>query len=242
MLMETAAHRNFTPDGWHATALGRWVALCEQRYCDRTVRRIFGYYALQLGMPQRALLRRSPVSRRAKIGREGGCDVRADPEHLPFSADSVDLIVLAHTLESAKDPHQVLREAVRVLRPEGRLIVVGFNPISLFGLRRLAEWRGEYPWRAGFLGLARLKDWLRLLDMAIVGGGFAVYSPPWNGRIKRLEKAGARWWPAMGGVYFVHAAKRIPGARLIMPKWRARIPATRDLPNPASSNRDGGLQ
>jgi ubiquinone/menaquinone biosynthesis C-methylase UbiE len=59
-----------------------------------------------------------------------------DFDALPFDSASLDLVVLPHTLELASDPHQTLREVERVLVPEGRVVIVGFNPASLWGLRQ----------------------------------------------------------------------------------------------------------
>jgi SAM-dependent methyltransferase len=54
---------------------------------------------------------------------------------------------MAHALEFHDDPHQILREVERVLIPEGELIITGFNPISIWGLRqRLPNCPGDFPW------------------------------------------------------------------------------------------------
>jgi ribonuclease HI len=41
-----------------------------------------------------------------------------------------------------------------------------------------------------------------------------------------LERAGERWWPFAGGVYFLHAVKRVAGVRLLKPAW-AKAPRRR---------------
>ena len=61
-----------------------------------------------------------------------------DFDALPFPQHSVDLVVLPHSLELARDPHQTLREVERVLVPEGRVVIAGFNPASLWGMRQRA--------------------------------------------------------------------------------------------------------
>jgi SAM-dependent methyltransferase len=222
---------------WAASRFGRWAGLRERRYFDRAVRRVFGYYALQLGTPQLPLLRRSPIAKRARLGEDASCEVRAAYSRLPIAGDCADLIILSHVLEFTADPHQVLREAVRALRPNGRLLIAGFNPLGFFGLRRLLRPRG-YPWRGSFIAQSRLRDWLRLLNMEIDGGGFAAYLPPFGiaGDARRvfkwcgwMEKAGNRWWPAAGGVYFLSATKRIAEMRLLVPRWK-----TAPSPSPAA--------
>ena len=81
-----------------------------------------------------------------------------------------------------------------------------------------------YPWSGNFIALSRLKDWLALLGFEVVGGRFAAYAPPfyqtkWLERCAFMEAAGDRWWAVSGGVYFLHAVKRVPGMRLIKPQW-----------------------
>jgi len=132
--------------------------------------------------------------------------------------------VLPHMLEFAEHPHLLLREVERVLMPEGNLIISGFNPRSLWGLHRALGRKQGYPWCGHFIALHRLKDWLALLGFEVVGGRFAVYAPPFHqpGLLERsafMEAVGDRWWAVSGGVYFLHAVKRVPGMRLIMPQW-----------------------
>lgn len=169
----------------------------------------------------------------------------AEPEYLPLEGRSVDLAVLPHTLEFAADPHQVLREVQRVLRPEGHVVVLGFNPFSLWGLRRLAARRASRmsaPWCGEFLHLTRIKDWLKLLDFELAQGGMLFYRPPLRNervmeRLRVLDKLGDRWWPMAGAVYLLVAKKRVPGMTALRPAWRvgrvlggvARRPATRGV-------------
>lgn len=206
------------------TPQGGYVLAREQAYFDRTVNDIFGYNALQLGFPAHGFLSSNRMPLRFSAGNQSGNAVRLICTELPFDSDSLDLVVLPHVLEFSEHPHQVLREVARVLRPEGSLIISGFNPRSLWGLHRALGRREGYPWKGNFIALPRLKDWLALLDFEIVGGSFAAYAPPfhtskWLDRFAFMEKAGDRWWAARGGVYFVHAVKRVYGMRLIKPKW-----------------------
>lgn len=208
------------------TYFGRRAALAEQRHFDRVTRGVHGYFAAQVGMPRHDLLRRCPIGCRVRVGRSSRCGVRATPSSLPFDSDSVDLLVVAHALEFAADPHGILREAARVVRPEGRISLALFNPHSLVGLLCLADMTGEFPNHGNLISLAKLKDWLTLLDFAVDGGEFALYIPPGTTRRTRgaygwLERAGARWWPLFGALMFLQARKRIPGTNLITPKWRA---------------------
>ena len=136
--------------------------------------------------------------------------VRGSPEFLPIETNSIDLVLLPHVLEFSSNPHQILREVQRVLMPEGHVIVCGFNPRSLWGVRGLVGGRpsfhrGEQFSLAGqFHRAARLKDWLTLLDFEITEDRLCCYSPPfsqekWLKRFHFMEAAGDRWWPFSGG-------------------------------------------
>jgi SAM-dependent methyltransferase len=224
-----------------ATAQGSYVLEREQAYFDRTVADIFGYNALQLGLPEHDFLHSNRMPLRFSAGNQDGNHVRLCCTELPFDSDSLDLVLLPHILEFAEYPHQILRETVRVLRPEGNLIISGFNPRSLWGLRRALGRKQGYPWRGQFIALSRLKDWLALLGFEVAGGRFAAYAPPfrtnkWLERFSFMEAAGDRWWAVSGGVYFLHAIKRVHGMHLIKPKWNEGLvskllPATPKLNN-----------
>jgi SAM-dependent methyltransferase len=156
------------------------------------------------------------------------------PEELPFETGSLDLVVLPHLFEFADDPHQILREVDRVLRAEGRLVISGFNPVSLWGMRQGLA-RGilpDYlPRPCRMLSVPRLRDWFKLLSFELDRGRFGCYAPPcrsdqWLARSAFLEKAGDRWWPICGAVYFLAAVKRVQGMRMIGPAWKRTSKAT----------------
>ena len=187
---------------------------------------MFGFRAAQVGLPELDFLRDNRIQFRFTVALEPGAAVAADPLQLPLASQSVDLLVLPHVLEFHPHPHEVLREAERVLMPEGQVVISGFNTLSLWRLRQMAAWgaRGA-PWEARFIGLLRLREWLRVLGFELNGGKFGCYAPPfrnqrWLERFRFMEKAGARWWPLTGGVYVVRAVKRVHGMRVITPAWR----------------------
>jgi SAM-dependent methyltransferase len=225
--------------GWLDSPLGRYLVAAEQAHFDRAVADRFGYHAVQVGLAGVDLLRESRMPLRVHVGREPGADVRADPLELPFAEQCIDLLVLAHVLEFSADPHQILREASRVLMPEGHLIISGMNPWSLWGIRRslAASPRrrpAAPPWTGEFISLLRLKDWLTLLDFEICGGRMGCYAPPFSGaqwlrRFGFMDRAGDRWWPFAGGVYFLTAVKRVRGMRVIVPRWAGRALRQRRL-------------
>lgn len=209
---------------WFATPLGRYLLEREQAQFDRTVADIFGFHAIQVGLPDCPFLAQSRITTRWTVDPAPPAQVLADPQWLPFPENSLDLVVLPHTLEFADDPHQLLREVHRTVRPEGQVVIAGFNPFSLFGARRYFG-RGETPpWNGSFIALYRLKDWLALLGFDVTGGSLDCYVPPfaqepWLRRCGFFEHTGDRWWPIAGGVYFLRATKKIVGMRVITPAW-----------------------
>jgi SAM-dependent methyltransferase len=219
---------------WLATPPGRYVLEREQAYFDDAVADIFGYHALQLGLEDIDLLRASRIPLRVRAGRAAGAALRADFRDLPIESNSVDLMLLPHTLDFSEHPHQIVREVARALRPEGHVVISGFNPLSLWGLRRRVGGGRDFPWHGRFIHLARIKDWFALVGLEIVAGSMACYAPPcseqkWLDRFAFMEKAGDRWWPIAGGVFFLQAIKRVHGIRLIMPKWSDRVVPKKNL-------------
>ncbi len=210
--------------------LGRYVLDWEQQQFDSVVADVFGYHALQLGLPELDALRenRMPLrfcaaDRRPETAARGTrVAVINRYEELPFDAQSIDLVVLPHVLEFSPEPHQVLREVDRVLVPEGQVVITGFNPASLWGLRQRLCRLGMAPLLpAGqLIALSRAKDWLKLLSFEVNRGQCGCYVPAARSErsLKRwnfMERAGDRWWPIFGAVYMLRAVKRVRGMRLV---------------------------
>ena len=228
---------------WLDTPLGQHLTFREQRYFDQAVSDVFGFNAVQVGMPQQDYLRNSRIPLRVTCALDHPAQVHADPMFLPFTTQSLDLLLLPHVLEFSANPHQVLREANRVLRPEGRLLLSGFNPRSLWGMARWFRGAEQgYPWNGNFLNISRIKDWMVLLGMEVAGGSMCCYLPPvnrekWLRRLRFMEPAGDRWWAMGGGVYFLQAIKRVHVMHVITPEWKAPVavrllrPAARKVVN-----------
>ncbi len=229
---------------------GRYALAWEQQHLAASVADIFGYHALQLGLPEIDALRENRMPLRfcasdrlldAAMYNGQGEHTRVAVinryEELPFASASIDLVVMPHILEFAHEPHQVLREVDRVLVPEGHVVISGFNPGSLWGLRQTMVRLGVpayLPRASQFIALTRLKDWLKLLSFEVNRGRFGCYAPwarsdKWLGRWGFMEKAGDRWWPVLGSVYLLTAVKRVRGMRLIGPAWKRKEERTRAL-------------
>jgi len=221
-------------DQWLATPQGKYVLAWEQAKLDQIVADIFGFNAVQIGLPQCDFLQANRMPLRLfcddRVNEKSVkvVNVVTDFHDLPFAANSIDLVVLPHVLEFSNTPQQVLREVERVLVPEGHLIITGFNPVSLWGLKRRWSNNGtDFPWRGQYLGVHRLKDWLTLLGFETQAGSFGCYVPvvtqeKWLRRWKFMELAGNRWWPIAGATYMLQSIKRQHGMRLLTPAWQDR--------------------
>jgi SAM-dependent methyltransferase len=230
---------------WLRTPVGRYLLAWEQQHLDRVVVDLFGFHALQLGLPELDALQANRMPHRWVASAAAHLSVptaddtlkpaaialHCDFDALPFDAQSLDLVVLPHSLELARDPHLALHEVERVLRPEGRVVIVGFNPASLWAVRQRWGHVGRHlgvgaqsplflPSAGEMIGYRRLRDWLRLLSFEVVAGRFGCYRPPvasekWLSRFEWTERWGDRWWPVFGAVYSLTAIKRVRGMRLV---------------------------
>lgn len=241
---------NIDLDAWLEQPSGIYIHAWEQLVLDRLTADIFGFNAVQIGLPQMNCLAASRMPNRwiindvllsqslphalsnstpdTLLNSAHPVALLSNFEELPFESQSLDLVVLPHVLEFAAEPHQILREVERVLIPEGRLIICGFNKASLWGARQaLGRLTADqfFPRDGEFISLLRLKDWLKLLNMEVDRGHFGCYVPPinsqkWLQRFHFIETAGARWWPVLGAAYVVQAIKRVKGMHLIGPAWK----------------------
>jgi SAM-dependent methyltransferase len=238
---------------WFETPPGRYLLAWEQAEFDQAVGDIFGYHALQMGLPGLDALRtnRMPhkwlaLSEAASVENEAERkpDLVTDFAALPFEENSLDLVVLPHSLELNLDPHTTLREVERVLVPEGKLVICCLNPASLWGLRqrrahvyrRLGFGELYLPDAGDFIGYWRLRDWLRLLSFEVETSSFGCYRPAfasdkWLERFAWMDAVGEHSWPIFGAAYFIVAVKRVRGIKLIGPAWKkAKRIATAPVP------------
>ena len=220
---------------WYVRPLGQLVQATEQDLLNRVLSNLFGYHLVQIGAVgwEEHLLAASRIQHRVVLDKEGIANgaydsVSGEPDSLPIATDSVDAIVLPHTLEFAHDPHQILREAERALISEGRLIIIGFNPWSLWGLWRLLRGgRKQAPWCGQFLSQVRVSDWLALLGFGIETVHECFFRPPLGrraimNRLAFFDQLGPRWWPVFAGLYVLVAIKRVSTLTPLKPRWRTR--------------------
>ena len=221
---------------WYESAHGREVVQLLRAELTDLLSERFGYLGVQVGGGgmEPSLIEASRVRQREVISSLPQCGtIQASAQALPLASECADLLLLAHVVERSADPYPLFRELERVLVPEGDAVVVSFNPWGIWGVWSWfagAVRRGDHePWRGRFYSARRIKDWLRLLGFEIIEVRRLVYRPPsWRGWLGRklhwLERAGPRWFPALGGVQIIVARKRRTRMTLIRPRWR-RLPA-----------------
>jgi SAM-dependent methyltransferase len=190
---------------------GRYVLDWEQLHLDAAVVDIFGYHALQLGLPEidalrenRMPLRFCAADRQLEVGAEKGqrrVAIINRYDELPFATHSIDLVVMPHILEFAPDPHQVLREVERVLVPEGHVVITGFNPASMWGLRQFCT-------RLAQVAVVRLRAWPLWLLRPVGALGHLAQSLALHGEGRRslVARAGRRLHADRGETRARHAA------------------------------------
>lgn len=221
---------------WLKSPLGAAMLEQEQRLVTDQLNDLFGYFALQLGFDgDVSLFDDCRVQRCFRAGpvlpqnAASQLFVQCEFDALPFDTDSLDGVVVHHVLEFASNPHAVLRELYRVTLPQGRVLIVGFNPMSLFGARMLAgRAQAETLWHNHFLSATRVNDWLELLGFTVQKTQFGFHRLPFHRTANYLSAGDAQWavglrYLPIGAVYVITAVKQVARATLIKTRWRPQV-------------------
>ena len=217
---------------WYSSSVGLEVFNAEKRRVQQIIPGLFGLNALQLGLDNNfQLIDMSSAENKVMFcpnWRDGNKNPVANIEELPLAAESIDIIVIYHALDFTPDSHKLLREATRVLKSGGNLIIVGFNPLSLWGLARSMKRRQEIPWSGRFIPLKRLSDWLSLLNLYVEFVDHAVHFLPFScerllRRADKFERIGSSLRSPFGASYIVHCVKHtVPITPFISKRWSLR--------------------
>jgi SAM-dependent methyltransferase len=231
---------------WWEAALGRALIAAEAELLSEALEDVFGWELLQVGAwgSARELLVGSRTRRQSLIasGLPVHADIIARPSHLPVLGDSVDAVILPHTLEFAADPYAVLREADRVLTGEGQLLVLGFRPWSLWGMRARWSRSGFPPGMRRLLSERLLREWLVLLGFEVADARHYLYLGPWSRGLASGEGTGRMFrpgltypWPA--GAYLLKARKRVYSLTPVRPRMREKPGVIGGLVKPTTRSR-----
>jgi len=193
---------------WLDSPAGRRLRAAEAEVAADALRRVFGAQFLQVGEWGDA----DTFTQLAGTARRAVCAARhapgvsfvAEDSQLPVAGHTVDAVLLPHTLERSRDPHQVLRESERVLTGGGRILVMGFSPWSFVGVRRMLGRGGWPPGVKRLVTERRLRDWLSLLNFDVTE--VRRYFPAFDDH--RATRALGRM-PGYLGAYLLVAVKRV---------------------------------
>ena len=241
---------------WYETSAGSQFHEAEIEAIDEALANLFGYHLLQVGCPSNRDLLSSTrirhvirmVSKAERLGAFSMAGLVGQPERVPVLSDSIDVVLLPHTLDLSNDAHSVLREVDRILIPEGHVVIVGFNPWSAWGFKQLLRGRRRRE-RDGLHARSalRIQDWLALLGIETCVVRHFFFRPPLahDGLMNRMtffERFGRRFFPKLGSAYILVAKKRVTTLSVIKPRWRRARPMLGDGVNAKPAGRMGRIR
>ncbi|MCW8832511.1 MAG: methyltransferase domain-containing protein [Colwellia sp.] len=228
------------PQSWQELPNGSTVLSAIEESLKPWWQKFFGYHLLKVGALSHgvdtndSLIKHqvtcclSTSCAKQNISNSPSTCIVGELDDLPLLEHSVDVCLLSHALEFSLDPHHVIREANRVLIPNGYLIVTGFNPISLAGLNRAIPYRRKKtPWNEHFFSPMRVKDWLHLMGYEILSDERCLHSSlvgkmSEHGIANYWRKFASNYFTSLGSVYIIIAKKRVLPLTPIKPKWQIR--------------------
>ncbi|MBH3427448.1 methyltransferase domain-containing protein [Pseudomonas alkylphenolica] len=219
---------------WFAGPLGQLMLHEEQRLLEEELGRYFGGYLVHYGPCAEAPPKAPQVQRNVRLGAPlPGVEIVCEEQAWPLSEHAADVVVLQHGLDFSLSPHGLLREAASSVRPGGHLLIIGINPWSSWGVRRV--FAHDALRKARCFSPSRVADWLNLLGFALEKRRFGCYRPPlappaWQQRLAGWERVAGGWQGAGGGVYLLVARKMVVGLRPL--RLERREPMGKLLPLP----------
>jgi SAM-dependent methyltransferase len=216
---------------WYQSTAGQNLLGLENTMLNKGIESLFGYHLLMLGALDYAQgIAGSPIAHKVLMNDEclqaGAVDLLGSQHDLPFRKDSIDVVVMPHLLEFSQHPHHILREVERIVMPDGYLVILGFNPVSCYGLCRvLLGFQKHMPWQGHYYHPVRLRDWIHLLGFKIVEISYCGFTPPiphgtTQQRLAFMEKAADSFLSPLGSVYMIVAQNQTITPSVIRPAWK----------------------
>ncbi len=216
---------------WLSSEAGAGFLAAERQLLEQRLQNCFGVHLLQCSIVDGLeLYHNSPVNHCFKFApRATELNERAAVaqfDELPLEDNSIDVVLLHHVLEFSAEPHALLREIARVVRPEGRILVMVFNPWSMLHLRQIMAHRFNVnAWRCQNIGGHRVADWLRVLNFYINQTDYSWYGPRLlGGRLAKIGRPLHFMLRPFGGAALVTATKRNATLIPIRKRWRELSP------------------
>ncbi|MDO9625674.1 MAG: SAM-dependent methyltransferase [Pseudomonas sp.] len=231
-----------TARDWFNGPYGQLLLEDEQRLLEEELARFFGGYMVHYGPSAQASPNAAKIQRSVRVGAPfNGVEIVCEEQAWPLTEYAADVVLLQHGLDFSLSPHGLLREAAHSVRPGGHLLVVGINPMSAWGVRRL--FARDALRQARCIAPNRVSDWLHLLGFALEKRRFGCYRPPlastaWQARLAALETWGGAWQSPGGGFYILVARKLVIGLRPSRQTQRASMGKLVPMPVAKVSRRD----
>ncbi len=231
---------------WLTTGAGQYLLESERQFIAQELNYIFGYHGVELSVcPESDLLAESQVSKHFRFSpcltNSKSSDLILDGYQWPVKPASLDLVLLHHLIETSDRPHRLLSEASNTIIPGGKMIVVGFNPWSLYQLSRVFSVKARRRFHGTHhISSRRMKDWLTLLGFRVEKVHQGAYLFPFNRLLKKkrteaLEERCNRWCLPFGSFYIMVATRETPGMIPIKPSWKTLNQPMIHQPIPGSS-------
>jgi len=236
-------------DYWLAQDLGVNLLETEKEYLSHKLVEQYGKHILLIGVPhQYELMKQSTISNQVLLTsiinrhKHKNC-IESEYYKLPIIPGSIDLVIVPHTFEFIDNPHQLLIEACRVVKPEGLIIIFGFNPFSFWGLKKWSVKSKNMPWQGSFIYSNKIKNWLKLADFELIKQDMLLFRPPMANytifkKLQFLEWVGKKIYAPFGGVYVLTArAKTVPLIPIRL-RWKQKVSSALHVPLPGPTVRD----
>ncbi len=236
---------------WLTQFLGQMLLEQEMKLVSELFAARINTSAVLIGVPQQnILLKATSYPRQYLLGPLLNRDksiryIEGEFYDLPILTGSVDLVILPHALEFLDNPHKLLSEACRIVKPEGSIVIFGFNPISLWGLKKKWVRSKGMPWSGNFIDISTIKKWLALADFELEKQDTIIFRPPvhrynWYHKLRFIEWLGRKLFKPFGAVYMLKAkAKLIPLTPIRM-HWKQKLPGLSatigTMPRPSTRN------
>lgn len=210
---------------WIETRAGRSLIEAERYRIKLSLPDMHGHYLLQYSAWDKKIIESTTLRHEFFVTQDGSSGALIDFMQLPFRDNSMDCVVAHHVLDQCDNPHQALREAARVVVPNGYLVIVGFNPWSFWGLSRFLP-KSNSPAGRKYISKRRVTDWLNLLGFRVEQVEQTQFLPPVIAQhgpslSTGFDRLASSWGLPGGGVYIMIARKLVAGRTPIRPQWRA---------------------
>lgn len=216
---------------WLAEPVGQELLALEMACLSQQLASFKGQNALLLGVPaQLKLLEIQQITypiftTSLSLSEMPIAAFESDLTALPVTSGAIDLVIVSHMLDYTTHPHQLLLEACRIVRPGGYIAMMGFNPHSLWGLKKTWMKDKACPWNAHFLSVQKIVKWLRLAEFSLMKQDRLWFRPPYPEKkffqqLKFLEIVGKKLYKPFGGIYFLLAQAKVTPLTPIRMKWK----------------------